>query len=191
MRNVWKFGDHKIEDLTRKKMLQLLKFYPNPVSENIWCRQFNTIFHQQFWKLPFISTKETRLIVLQWKVLHNIYPTGTLLHKMKINPTDLCKFCDARDTPLHFFFECKAVTQLWKEIESIILLKTNCKISLSAKDVILGVLPNKDTIKQYICKINLLILIGKLVISKGKYGKVANFKSILENELILRKIHQN
>ena len=64
----------------------------------------------------------------------------------------------------------------WKEIENTILFKTNySKISLNIMDILLGALPIKSIKKQDLCTINLLILIGKLVISKGKYGKVSNF----------------
>ena len=36
------------------------------------------------WSLPALVTKETRLRVLHWKLLHNIFPTNILLCKMKV-----------------------------------------------------------------------------------------------------------
>ena len=184
------FGGHQIRDLDRKSILKLIKPTSTPNAEAAWSRLLNIIFSREFWKLPFESTKDTRLRVLQWKILHNIYPSGTLLYQMKIKPSDLCKFCGARGTILHFFFECKAVSQIWNEIKKLILIKTNYKISLTVQEVLLGVLPKKGIKKQDLYLINHLILIGKLVISKGKYGKVSNFISILEHELMLRKINR-
>ena len=35
------------------------------------------------WRLSFDCTYEVKLIILHWKLMHGIYPTGTLLYKMK------------------------------------------------------------------------------------------------------------
>ena len=55
------------------------------------------------WCLPRECCSETKLLELQWKILHNIYPTGTLLKKMKIRNNDLCPFCGEIDSLAHFF----------------------------------------------------------------------------------------
>jgi hypothetical protein len=34
--------------------------------------------------LPFKITKETKLSIFQYKIIHNILPHGVLLHKMKL-----------------------------------------------------------------------------------------------------------
>ena len=184
------FGNQQIENLDRKTILKVIKQIPLPNAEAAWSRHENIIFSHEFWNLPFESTKDTRLRILQSKIVHNIYPSGTLLYQMKMKSSEYCKFCEARDTPIHFFFECHAVSQIWKEIQTIISLKTNFEVSLTIQDVMLGIMPRKGLKKHDLYLINHLILIGKLVISKGKYGKVSNFMSILERELILRKIYR-
>ena len=63
------------------------------------------------------ACKETRLSLLHFKILHNIYPTLTLLRKMKITNTDMCQFCNTHDFIEHFFFHCKRLENFWKEIE--------------------------------------------------------------------------
>ena len=34
---------------------------------------------KQVWSTPRVATKEVRLSELQWKILHNIYPTNILV----------------------------------------------------------------------------------------------------------------
>ncbi|XP_076468368.1 uncharacterized protein LOC143299124 [Babylonia areolata] len=42
----------------------------------------------------FSCFSETRLKEVQWKILHNIYPTSILLHKMEIMENNKCSICD-------------------------------------------------------------------------------------------------
>ena len=74
--------------------------------------------------MPNISTKEVKLIVLQWKILHRIYPTNYLLNKMKIKQTNICEHCNMNsiDTIEIFFYDCGKIKVLWKAIESEINL---------------------------------------------------------------------
>ena len=67
--------------------------------------------------MPFESVSETKLIELQWKILHNIYPSGTLLKKMKIKDDEHCVFCGMIDSLVHFFIECDIANQAWEEAE--------------------------------------------------------------------------
>ena len=55
-----------------------------PCANGFWHRKFGTEIDKHIWSLPSLVTKETRLRVLQWKLLHNIYPTNILLCKMKV-----------------------------------------------------------------------------------------------------------
>ena len=184
------FGENLVGEIGRKGFLKLIRKNDKeqPLIEEVWKKRYAYAFFQRFWLISFQCTKETRLIVLQWKILHDIYPTGTLLKKMKLKENDLCKFCDMRDTPLHFFFECKSVSGLWHEVKKIITCKTGITLSLDSKEVLLGVLPKPEVKTDITQTINLIILIGKLAISKGKYGKASNFLYILEHELSIRNL---
>ena len=61
----------------------------------------------EIWSLARECCSETKLLELQWKILHNIYPTGVLLKKMKIRNDDLCQFCEEVDTLSHFLYPVK------------------------------------------------------------------------------------
>ena len=133
--------------------------------------------------------KEPRINVLQWKLLHNIYPTALFLKKIGKYNSDCCKYCNMTETIEHFFATCSSVTNLWSKIELTILLKTNLKIKLETTDIMFGFFPkgtNNDM--KDVKLINALLLIGKLTISKYKYGKYCNILSLFEKECNYRKI---
>ena len=157
--------------------------------ESSWKRKFDDDFDRKCSALPFLCTKETKLQTMQWKILHHIYPSNILLEKMKIKDSDKCEWCGVIDTSIHFFFECSIVKVIWKEIEKLIFSKTGHTVHLTAKSVLLGITHNKNYGKQKSNIINLLILIGKHTISKGKYGKLKNLSIILEHELLIRKLN--
>ena len=72
------------------------------------------------WSLPSLVTKETRLQVLQWKRLHNIYPTNTLLCKMKVKDDQMCSCCyDVVDYIEHFFFWPPADSEILEIYQTI------------------------------------------------------------------------
>ena len=49
-----------------------------PCSVNFWRHKLNAEVDKTNWEAVFKSTKETRLRVLNWKILHNIYPTNII-----------------------------------------------------------------------------------------------------------------
>ena len=66
--------------------------------------------------LSFV-TKETRLLVLQWKILHNIYPTNILLYKMKVKYDQMYSYSnDVVDYIEYFFFDCPTIHKFMHNI---------------------------------------------------------------------------
>ena len=63
---------------------------------------------KQQWTLAKKCTKESRVQLLHWKILHNTYPAG-IPHKMGIRSSNKCQFCDEIDYLEHFFWYCKKV----------------------------------------------------------------------------------
>ena len=54
--------------------------------------------------MSYKCTQETRLPVLQWKIMHNIYPTNILLSMMKVGENNRYSyFTDTVDSNEHFF----------------------------------------------------------------------------------------
>lgn len=65
-----------------------------PRASYFWYQKFNIRIDESFWSLYRNATKEVRLIELQWKIPHNIYPTNILLNKRKVTETDTCTYCN-------------------------------------------------------------------------------------------------
>ena len=53
-----------------------------PTSKTFWQNKFNISIEKTHWLLAIITTKESRLRELHWKILNNIYPTNILLSKI-------------------------------------------------------------------------------------------------------------
>ena len=52
---------------------------------------------KHIWNALPDCTKEARLISLNWKIIHNIYPTKLLLHKMGKAQSDICNICNSQN----------------------------------------------------------------------------------------------
>ncbi len=143
------------------------------------------------WSMAPSCTSEVKLLQLQWKILHNIYPTGTLLKKMKIRQTENCQICGERDSLSHFFVECPIAKKIWREVELVIYNLSRIKIKINEKIVLLGILKGENI---GLCNpksldiINRVILIGKYTISKFKVDNSGNPLILLEKELCIRNL---
>ena len=84
-----------------------------------WRRIFGVDILDNF-KIAFNSTKESRLRLLHFKILHNIYPTNILLHRMGIKGSDQCDFCPQREVVEHMFIYCPRLEGFWSMIFNII-----------------------------------------------------------------------
>ena len=157
-------------------------------SKNLWQRKYDIDITKNF-SIAKQTTPETRLNVLHFKILHNIYPTNILLHKMKIKENNLCETCLVTDYLEHFFVECSLVKDFWESMKSLMLRDINKSVSLNLESIMFGI--NKTNNREYtnreIKYINFVILVGKMCISKAKYGKVKNISMIFEHEWHLRK----
>ena len=164
--------------------------YVEPCASRFWKNKLNIDITERVWNIPYLSTKESRLRELQWKILHNIYPTNILLLKMGLRDSNVCLFCKGSiDFVEHFFFYCPNINNLWGYISNYIRSLYDVRITFSAKDVLIGIIDNEEIglSKDQGIVVNHLILIGKMIISKYKYGTALNLEIMLSKELRLRK----
>ena len=182
--------DNEYIRVGRKTYYKSLRPNSESYIENYWSRVFQKPFEKKSWMVAFDCTKEVRLQELHWKILMKIYPTSIMLTRMKIKRSDLCEHCGIQDTLQHFFFYCKKSHKLWEEIQSIISLNIYKNAILNVESIIFGVFPSGRVTQTIANKINLLILLGKLSISKSKYGSRVNPIIIFQNELSLRQLYQ-
>ena len=168
----------EIERLTVRKLHQylkkpkdLMKLIANrdklkPCCTGFWQRRMHISITDWHWKVAVKCTKETRLQVLHWKILHNIYPTNILLNRLGIVESKYCKYCKNEiDYIEHFFWYCDSINTIWKRVEEYVGLKCNTTIKLKLTDALLGYsgLENNSEVQLVI---NHVILIAKTCISK-------------------------
>ena len=113
---------------------------PEPCAKGFWNRKYSVVLDKNFWSIAFRTTKETRLRVLHWQILHNIYSTKILLCKMKVKENNKCTFWNELvDYIEHFFFECPVVRDFWRYTEQHILINFHVQVRLTAIDILFGV----------------------------------------------------
>ena len=138
------------------------------------------------WKVAVKRRKETRLQVLHWNILHNIYPKNILLNRLGIVESKYCKYCKNEiDYIEHFFFwYCDSINTIWKRVEEYVGLKCNTTIKLKLTDALLGYSGLKNNSEVQLV-INHVILIAKMCISKFKYSTYFNLLLLFEKEVNL------
>lgn len=136
-----------------------------------WRQKHNFEIGKSEWLMSRIATKEIRLRELQWKIIHNIYPTNILLHKMKVVDSKDCSFCrNTIDYIEHFFYECGQVKPLWEHIENLLMVHVQRRIKLSLQTVMFGMNKNDLSVDEFEY-VNHILLIGKMCISIVKKTK--------------------
>ena len=162
---------------------------------SFWKRKYNSQIERKF-LVANKATKEIKLRVLHYKLIHNIYPTNIVLNRMKIKSSELCDFCGVADYIEHFFINCKLLRGFWKIVENAIRKYTNISnINLTEENILLGV-DDSDmkTSKDNLGIINYIILIAKMSISKFKCSLVEThlgLQMLFESELNFREKYLN
>ena len=165
--------------------------FTKPCSSRFWLNKYNIYVDKNIWKLAWETTHEVRLRELQWKILHNIYPTNILLQKMGLTANNRCSLCKTEiDYIEHFFFSCSTIKYMWEYITGLTQKLFNTKIVITETMVIFGTegknIPYLD--KQQIRTLNHILLIAKMCISKYRYGTPINLIAMLENEMFIRNV---
>ena len=112
---------------------------------------------QKAYILPHTVCGEPYIRAFQYKVLNSILYTNTKLYKIGFATDDNCSFCKCHpETLSHFFFECTYSQTFWKEFELYFLPISKEPLSLTLKDVIIGIVDTKRPLLNY------LLLIAKL-----------------------------
>ena len=177
-----------MREYTVRDFRNILTSETKPCAASFWLKKLNVQLTNRYWSSVFTATKETRLRVLQWKILHNIYPTNILLTKIGLKDTETCTACTSGDKDYieHFFYECNEIKPIWRLVESAIKETVDTNITINQTIALLGY--HEDNVsKLEHQKINHLIIIAKMCISKFRYGTRSKINLIWERELQLRK----
>jgi hypothetical protein len=159
----------------------------NPICISFWGKKLGIVIHEWHWKLPWLCAKESRLRILQWKIIHHIFPTNIVLKRIGVTETDRCTYCPHETDYLeHFFFSCIKAQIVWSKVEEIIMSVIEREIQLTVCDVLFGY--NEPAVNADTLKINHIILVSKMCLSKFRYGDHANLLFLLDYELRLRNL---
>ena len=142
--------------------------------------EWNTIYCN-----PFENIVDNRIIEMQYKILHRIIGTKSLLYKMGKAPNMSCEFCDMYiETIEHLFFHCMKVKNFWFDIIEKFNDFKHVKISITCKDILLYFKAKDVSIQNCI---NIICLYGKKIIFVCKIRKVIpslnEFKSYVKEKL--------
>jgi hypothetical protein len=155
-----------------------------------WVQIYNEMdFHSEFWELiyetPFKLTKNSKVLMTQYKIIHRILAVNHNLKKWEKKENETCDFCSEIDTIEHFLYQCPKTLKLWDSIQTWWKINFQFKIDISILEIIFG-LPNEDnekTINLY----NYVILYAKYYIyitkKKEKELFLYEFLLIIKKEL--------
>jgi hypothetical protein len=179
-----------VSSLPNKTIRQMLDIRQNQeiCATHFWKRKLDVDITDYF-GLAKACTKETRLRLLHFKLLHNIYPTNILLHKMGVRPTRNCDQCNEVDYIEHAFFFCPKIQTFWLNVKQLIFIKHNVRLDLNILTALFGVVSlNHTTTPNELNVINHILLIAKMCISKYKFGDCKNLDLLFETETRYRHL---
>ena len=69
------------------------------------------------YSLPFLCTRESKLRVFQFKLVHRRISTNRYLLKVGLSSSEQCTFCEnTSESLLHLFWECPKTKVFWNEV---------------------------------------------------------------------------
>ena len=145
-----------ISDNTGKDDMFIYNFLNNKHKLNI-----TTNSHSNPFAIIKTITKDVRLQNIQYKLLHNIYPTMNHLYKWKIKDNPLCKTCNKTDDLYHTIFECPFAKQTLDNFSNILKERLALSINITYEDLLLSYTAN---LQNKIINKNQKIIIDKMLI---------------------------
>ena len=168
-----------IKNLSNKKIYWCLvnEIIKQPIAIDKWLSQFVFLLDRDFkvyFALTGLITKNSRLQMLQYKILHRIFPCNIYLFTLGLKDTLMCKHCKVPDTLEHYFFSCDSCKLFWKMLMDWIHLNIGIKIPLRKVDILFGI-PFKICQDTTLLCVNFLILLAKNYIYTCKLNEESIF----------------
>ena len=113
---------------------------------------------QEVFSTPYNVSSEIYIWSFQYKLLNNILFKNTKLFKLGLIDSEKCSVCTIYKEDLcHLFYDNTHVRALWKRFCNWWSNHLSENLSLSLKDIVVGILIRKDIL-------NYLIILGKLCV---------------------------
>ena len=194
--------------ITKTKVLRytyakLIKKLPYEIkAKTKWINSFRREIEIMDWKkiftLPKLTTLDSQTRIFQYKIIHRILPTNTLLHIYKIKDDPSCEKCpNVPDDIEHALHRCPAVLELWYSLADWLLPEIDLYPYINSENIIFGIYTENKllhntiilAIKRYIyinkCKNTAMTNIGAKVYLKHVRLLETNTKSQKNQKLQL------
>ena len=141
-----------------------------------------------YFNLAFSFTKETRLTMFQYKILHNIVFTKSKLLNVGLANCDLCYLCsETKQDLIHMLVLCHVVSKFWDAFREWYESHVNTQIELTTVKILYGIIGNNRLNKLT----NHLILIAKYSIYccsiNADPWSINFYQAIVENKAEIEK----
>ena len=150
---------------------------PPTVETEILLHGFTENTIQKVYLMPFAVTNEVKVIMFQYKVIHNVLPTRATLYRDGISESPICNLCKAEEQTLHhLLINCTLTIDFWILFQDWWYKKTNETITLSTSHILYGW---HDRTKHWQA-LNYCLLIAKYCIfCTSLRGDVLDFQTFL------------
>jgi hypothetical protein len=159
-----------------------------------WIEKYDEMdVEEEFWQYIYVTpsslTKNSKILMIQYKIINRILAVNYNLKIWGKSTTDKCNACSQVDTIEHFMYQCPKTLCLWKSIQQWWKNIFHFTIKLSLLEIIFGI-PNE--IKDHTVTIyNYVLLHAKyyIYVTKKKQEELNLFDLILflKKELSLKR----
>ena len=113
---------------------------------------------EKIFRLPYTCTISTRLQTLHYRIVHRFIPTKKFLFTRRVVDSPNCPYCDETDNLEHFFFYCRTINNIWKQV----FQATKIRVQNHLHACLFGIIGGKKAhnviiliVKQYIVSMKL------------------------------------
>ena len=71
---------------------------------------------------------DKKLAEFNFKILHNIVPSGYVISKWEKSVSPKCLFCGINETTEHMLFSCERISVMWQNISKILNINITWKV---------------------------------------------------------------
>ena len=177
------FPENAAKEVTQVSSKDFYTFFKKssaPSCLDAWNTRLQINFSQKYWAQIFCLSKQTvsdtRVLNMQFKLIHRCYATNSIISKWDTTKSAVCNTCNQKANIIHNFYLCDDVQNFWKSFELWYANTCNTqRPNLSVKDVLFG----KFQHVKHDC-LNHMILYGKFYIHK----QFVNDKKLFFNNFI-------
>ena len=137
--------------------------------------------------IPFTVTSETKISMFQYKILHNILPTNSLLYKMEKVDTPKCPHSEHQSQDIkHMFLNCQGVKDFWRCFHNW-YNNGGSRLNLKQAEILYGVISKTKSGST----LNHILIVAKFHIYSCNYDKthpnLQRFITLLKDEISTEK----